>query len=246
MARRDQRRTRPARFFKQAGVVEDAAGFALALDGKPAFTPARKRLATPTRPLAEALAAEWNGQGDTLDPGAMPLTRLCNSALDGVAVRMAETRAEILTYAGSDLCCYRAGEPEALVAAQAAAWDPVLGIARDAFGARFICAEGLVFATQPDAARAAFAAGLDRLIGAGRAAPFRLAVLGVVTTLTGSALMAAALAAGALDAATVWRAAHVDEDYEMGIWGQDAEALERRARRWAEMAAAARLWHLLA
>ena len=175
----------------------------------------------------------------------MPLTRLINSALDGVAARMAETRDEILKYAGSDLVCYRAGDPAALVARQAAAWDPILAFARTRFGARFICAEGIVFAPQPAAAGAAFAVGLDGLIGAGPAAPLRLAALGVATTLTGSALIAAALAAGALAAPDAWRAAHVDEDYQMELWGQDAEALARRARRWDEMAAAVRLWQLL-
>ena len=245
MARRDLRRSVPARFYKEAAVAPADGQFALVLDGKPAFTPARRRLAVPTMAAAEALAAEWNAQGERLEPAAMALTRLVNSTLDGVAVRMAETRAEILNYAGSDLVCYRAGEPEALVRAQAAAWDPVLAVAREKFGARFICAEGVIFAAQPEAACAAFAAGLDGMVGTGASAPFRLASLGVVTTLTGSALIAAALAAGALTPDAAWAAAHVDEDYEMGVWGQDVEALARRAHRWDEMAAAVRLWQLL-
>ena len=245
MARRDLRRSVPARFYKEAAVASVDGQFALMLDGKAAFTPARKRLAVPTAAAAEALAAEWNAQGERLEPAAMALTRLVNSTLDGVAVRRAETRAEILNYAGSDLVCYRAGEPDALVRAQAAAWDPILAVAREKFGARFICAEGIVFATQPETACTAFAAGLDGLIGKDASAPFRLACLSVLTTLTGSALIAAATAAGALAPEAAWTVAHVDEDFEMGIWGQDLEALARRARRWDEMAAAVRLWHLL-
>jgi chaperone required for assembly of F1-ATPase len=245
MARRDLRRSVPARFYKEAAVVEADGHFALVLDGKPAFTPARKRLAVPSAAAAAAIAAEWNAQEKTLEPATMPLTRLVNSALDGVAGRMAETRAEILKYAGSDLVCYRAGEPDPLVEAQAAAWDPILAFARDTFGARFICAEGIVFATQPDAACAAFAAGLDGLVRDGDKAPLRLAALDVVTTLTGSALIAAAVAAGALSTEAAWGAAHVDEDYEMRLWGQDIEALARRARRFGDMATAVRLWQFL-
>ena len=245
MARRDLRRAVPARFYKQAAVEPLDDSFVLTLDGKPAHTPARKRLAVPTRAAAEALAVEWNGQGEQIDPAAMPLTRLVNSAIDGVASRIAETRAEVLTYAASDLVCYRAGEPEALVQAQAAAWDPILAFARDTLGARFICAQGVMFATQPEPARTAFAAGLDRLVGADQRAPFRLAALDVMTTLAGSALIAVAVAQGEVAPAMAWAAAHVDEDYQMRLWGQDVEALARRDRRWLDFAAASRLLDLL-
>ncbi len=245
MARRDLQRAVPARFYATASVEPCDSLFALALDGKPAHTPARRRLAVPTLAAAEALASEWNAQGARLAPAAMPLTRLANSAIDGVAARAAETRAEILTYAGSDLVCYRAGDPQALVEAQSAAWDPILAFARDAFGARFVCSEGVVFTAQPETTLAAFALGLDQLIGADASTPFRLAALDVMTNLAGSALIAAAVARGALAPAEAWAAAHVDEDHQMRLWGHDADALARRNARWIDMAAAARFWALL-
>ena len=123
----------------------------------------------------------------------MPVTRLANSAIDGVARTLAETRAEIARYAGSDLVCYRADEPEALVALQAAAFDPVLAWAREALGARFVVGAGR------DASSRSRSAALG-----GRAAPrstpiegpFAVAALHVLTSLSGSALIALAVARG--------------------------------------------------
>jgi chaperone required for assembly of F1-ATPase len=150
---------------------------------------------------------------------------------------MREVRDEIAAYAGADLLCYRADEPDALVAAQAASWDPVLDWARDELDARFILSEGLRHVAQPEPTL--------RGIGAALAAiddPFALAALHVMTTLTGSALLALAVAKARLSADEAWRAAHVDEDFQIGRWGEDAEAAERREARWREMAAAARVF----
>ena len=169
-----------------------------------------------------------------IDPAGMPMTRLVNSALDGVAQDMASVKAEIVKYAGSDLLCYRAGEPASLVETQARFWDPILTWAQEELGARFICAEGVMFAEQPATSLAA----IERVV-AQVSSPLALAALNVMTTITGSALLALAVAKGRLDAAQAWEAAHVDEDHQMRTWGEDAEALARRARRWREMDAAA-------
>ena len=72
----------------------------------------------------------------------MPLTRLLNSAIDGVARTMAETRAEIARYAGSDLLCYRAEALETLAERQAEAFDPTLRWAAETLGARLRIAAG--------------------------------------------------------------------------------------------------------
>jgi chaperone required for assembly of F1-ATPase len=235
MARRDLVKNLPKRFYSEAGVVEVAGRFAPALDGKTTRTPARNRLALPTRALAEAVAAEWAAQVDVINPGSMPLTRLANSAIDGVSREVDAVRAEIVKYAGSDLTCYRAGEPDSLVAAQAAAWDPVLDWAREELGARFILSQGVMFVDQPataiDAVRTAVAS-IDNT--------HELAALSSMTTLMGSALLALAVYRGRLGAEDAWRAAHVDEDFQMRSWGEDAEATGRRARRWRDMEAAAR------
>ncbi|HZN29665.1 MAG TPA: ATP12 family protein [Xanthobacteraceae bacterium] len=230
-ARRGMRPHLRRRFYVRAEVAEGEGGFAVLLDGRPVKTPARRALAAPTRALAEALAAEWEAQRDVVDPAKMPLTRLANSIIDGVADAPAAVAAEAEKYLASDLVCYRAEGPDGLVARQAGAWDPVIAWAREALGARFVVAAGMVFVVQPDAALAAARAALPR-------DPWRLGAFHAVTTLTGSALIALAVLNGRLGVEDAWRAAHVDEDWNMDFWGRDELALERRAARYAEMQAA--------
>jgi chaperone required for assembly of F1-ATPase len=169
----------------------------------------------------------------------MPLTKLANSAIDGVMDRLADVRAEIVKYAGSDLLCYRADTPPELVRRQQEAWDPVLAWASEVFGARFTVAQGIMPVAQPEPGRAAVGAVLERYEA------FPVAGLHVMTTLMGSALLALAHAQGRLTAEQAWGAAHVDEDWQIEKWGADAEAEARRRRRWAEMQAASRLLTLL-
>src|SRR3989442_3190358 len=231
-ARRAMRPALRRRFYRNANVADGEGGFGLVLDGKPVRTPARHMLALPTRPLAEAIAAEWQAQGALIDPGKMPLTRLANAVIDAVAASPDPVAAEIAKYLASDLVFYRADDPEGLLQRQAHHWDPVLAWARDALGARFVLAEGVVHVGQPDHALAAAAAAIPR-------DPWRLGAVHAVTTLTGSGLIALALAAGRLSVDAAWEAAHVDEDWNMAQWGRDALALERRSLRFAEMQAAA-------
>jgi chaperone required for assembly of F1-ATPase len=181
--RRSTRGSRRKRFYAQAGVTETPKGFGIALDDKPARTPLRRLLTAPTREIAEALAAEWDAQKEFIDPMTMPATRLANSVIDAVAGRVDAVADDITKYFHSDMLFYRAGHPDALVALEAEHWDPVLFWAADTLGARFILAEGIVHVRQPDAAVAAARAALP-------ADPWSIAALHVVTTLTGSALLA--------------------------------------------------------
>ncbi len=233
------------RFYTTAAAAPHKDGFAVTLDGRPVLTPAKARLSLPTLAAARAVAAEWQAQGEAIDPAGMPLTRIANSAIDGVAGAMDAVAAEIVKYAGSDLVCYRAGEPLSLVKAQAEAWDPILAFAEADMGARFLCAQGVMHVAQPAASLAAVRAKLDRVTGNGAGAPIALACLSVMTGLTGSVLMALARVSGAMSLEQVWAAAHVDEDYQMQLWGADQEAMARRAQRFTEMAAADRLWQLV-
>ena len=227
------------RFYKQAAVAEEEGGFALTLDGRRARTPGRAPLALPTRGLADAVSAEWDGQGDSIDPTTMPLTRLANSTIDGVVPRAEEVRADLVRYAGSDLVVYRAAEPERLVADQAAAWDPVHAWARDSLGAHFLLSQGVMFVDQPAEAVEAVSREIARETSA-----FGLAGLHVMTTLTGSVLIALMHAAGRLAVEEAWRAAHVDELFQESRWGEDYEASERRRRREADFRAASRFLQL--
>ena len=232
-AQQAMRNPLPARFYKEAGVIERDGLYHVALDGRTARTPARKPLAVSSRSVAEALAAEWQAQEQTIDPAAMPLTRLVNSALDGVADQDAAVRAEIVRYAGSDAICYRAGEPEALVERQNAVWQPILSAVEGLIGARFLLAEGIVFVAQPQTTLDAVAGRLAKISG-----PVALAGAHNVMTLTGSTILMLALANGLIDAEATWTAAHLDEDYQIEVWGQDEEAAERRALRRREFDAA--------
>ena len=221
------------RRFYQRAEVEDADGeFRIVLDGRPVKTPARRTLAAPKRALAQALAAEWEAQRDVIDPAKMPLTRLANTIIDGVADAPSAVAAEVNRYLACDLVFYRAPGPTGLVAWQAKAWDPVLAWVREALGARFVLAEGIAFVAQPAQSLAAASSAIPT-------DPWRLGAMHAVTTLTGSALIAIALARGALSVDAAWAAAHVDEDWNMKFWGRDALALERRAARFSEMQAAA-------
>jgi chaperone required for assembly of F1-ATPase len=225
----------PKRFFEKAGTEERAGAFVLTLDGRPARNP----VALPTQPLGEALAEEWQAEESVIDPARMPLTRIVNSAIDGVAGSMSEVADDIVKYVRSDLTCYRAGEPERLVRDQADAWDPIIAWAYNDLGARFVLSEGVTFVAQPEAAVAALRARIGQ-----ETSPFRLAALHVMTTLTGSALIALAHASGRLTAEEAWATAHVDERFQERVWGEDEEAMQRRARREADFNAASRLYRL--
>ena len=225
-AQNQMRQTLPKRFYKSAEVAETEEGFAVHLDGRPVRTPGRALLALPTRAAALLVAQEFDAQGETIDPVTMPVLRLANSAIDGVAADMQAVLDDVVRYSGSDLLCYRADSPAPLAARQAQAWDPVLDWARRALGARFYLAEGVVHVGQPPEAVDAVRRWLEA-----RREPFRLSAIHVVTTLTGSALLALALEAGETAADSTWDAAHVDESWNAEHWGEDAEAAARNAAR---------------
>ena len=226
------------RFYKEVSAVPGPDGFQVQLDGRPVRTPGRRPLSVPGAALAQEIAAEWAGQGETIDPVSMPVTRLVNSAYDGVAAAMEAVGAEIVRYAGSDLVCYRTDGPVKLVALQAELWDPVLDWAKARFEARFLLAEGVMHVAQPPASLDAVAAQLP-------GDPLRLAALSLMTTLSGSALIALAVLHGRLSAEEGWRAAHIDEEVQEEFWGVDHEAELRRQARWRDFRAAARLVELL-
>ena len=182
MAKRKQ--SRPKRFYQEVAVRADGLGAAVLLDGKPIRTPAKAQLRMPNAALAEAVAQEWRAQGERIEPETMPLTKLANSAIDGVRGREEAVIDDILAFAGSDLVCYRAEGPEELVALQGQHWDKVLAFAKDDLAAPLKLAQGVAHIEQKRAS-------LDRIrhcLGAFDA--FSLAALHVMTTLTGSALLA--------------------------------------------------------
>ena len=223
-ARRNTRAPQRKRFYAEAGVAEVDGGFAVTLDGRPIKTPSGRVVVLPVREIADAVAAEWQAQGETIDPLTMPMTRFANSVVDAVIDRVGAVRDDIAKYFNSDLLFYRAGHPEVLVAREAEHWDPVLFWAADTLGAHFILAQGIMHVSQPEQA---VAAARDALPDD----PWSVAALSVVTTLTGSALLALALHQGVRAPEQVWMAAHVDEDFIAEQWGQDEEVVARRGAR---------------
>jgi chaperone required for assembly of F1-ATPase len=214
--------------------------FLVLLDDTPLSTPAKRTLAVPSRALAQAIADEWATQGDRIEPESLPLTTLANSAIDGVAGREASVLNDIAGYAACDLLCYRASEPETLVRRQSQAWDGIVAWASAALGLELRVGTGLMPLAQPENVRRAIADALAAFD------PFGLAAMHVITTLTGSALLALALARGRLTAEATWAAAHVDETFQIERWGEDVEAQARRQRCWRAMHAASRTLELLA
>jgi len=222
------------RFYQSAEVKEADGAFSVTLDGRSLRTPARKLLAAPSLALAQALADEWQAQVDVIDPARMPLTRLANSIIDGVADSSEAVADDIFKYLASDLLFYRADGPARLIGQQTAIWDPVLDWARAAFGARFALAQGVMHVAQPGEAIGAMKQAMP-------ADPWRLGALHAITTLTGSALLALALAHGAISPDAAWKAAHLDEDFNMETWGRDEMAMARRDERAREFEAATRI-----
>jgi chaperone required for assembly of F1-ATPase len=229
--RRGMRTPQRKRFYASAGVAEADGGFAVTLDGKPIRTPSGRIVTVPVREIADRIAAEWEAQREIIAPLSMPLTRFANSVVETVGDRAELVRDDVAKYLHSDLLFYRAGHPEALVAREAAHWDGVLFWAAEEFGAHFILAEGIVHVRQPEQAVEAARAALP-------SDPWSIAALHVVTTLTGSALLALALFHRARDPDSVWAAAHVDEDWNADTWGVDEEVAARRAARLVDFKAA--------
>lgn len=209
------------RFYKDVSVGADADGFAVLLDGKPVKTPARNNLRLPTRALAEAVAAEWAGQGETVLAVSMPLLRLSNTVIDGVAANRDEVVNAILRFGENDLLCYRAHQPPDLAARQSEGWDPLLAWARQRLSVNMRVVDGITHADQsPDA----IAALREAMTGY---EAFTLGGLHVVASITGSLVLGLAVTEGHISGARAFELSRIDETYQAEKWGADAEAAKR-------------------
>ncbi len=210
------------RFYKQAAAAQTDGGFSVTLDGRAVRTPAGQPLLLPTRALAEEIAEEWQSQGDEIKPATMPMMQLAATALDRIRLQRLDVVEQIVNYARTDLVCYRAGEPVELVARQEATWGPVLDWLAERYGARLTVTNGVIPVPQDEAAverlRQAVL-GLDDL---------RLAALSSATAACGSLVLALALVEGRLNVEETFVASQVDETFQIELWGEDAEAADRR------------------
>lgn len=227
------------RFWTNAAVTNDAAGFAIQLDGRPVRTPARAPLVVPTRALADAIAGEWQAQGEEVDPRSMPLAGLANAAIDHAATDPAAFAATLTPFAETDLLCYRDDREAELAAEQASAWNPMLAWAEARYGIEFALASGVMHVAQPAATIAALQAALHAL------PPFRLVALAPLVTISGSLVAALAVESGARDAAELWSIICLDQLYQERRWGADAQAQAQRAAHERDWLNAARFLDLL-
>lgn len=222
------------RFYKSAGILHSAEGFGIVLDGRLVRTPGRAPLAVPSERLAEAIVEEWNAQGEKIDPRSMPLTGLANAAIDRIAPDRERFARGLAVFGESDLLCYRAEGPAPLVRRQSELWDPILDWARRRFDVAFETVAGIIHRPQP-------AATVERLQSAVLArTPFELAGLSPLVTVSGSILIALALAEGAIGLESAWDAATLDEQWQAEQWGEDEEATKALAGRRADFEAGAR------
>ena len=224
----------PKRFWTEVAVVPDGQSFAVTLDGRPVRTPAKAQLSVPTRAFAEEVAREWAAQEGQVNPNTMPATRLANAAIDKVSASRAEVVDMLASYGGSDLLCYRAEGPEALVRRQKAGWDPLLAWSAEALGADLATGSGVMPVAQAEGDLARLREPVEEMDA------FTLAAFHDLVALSGSLVLALAVAQGRLSAEEAWQLSRLDEDYQIEEWGEDEEAAENAARRRAAFLDAAR------
>lgn len=228
------------RFWKDVRTEAVEGGYTVRLDTRPIRSPAKRPLLLPTPAMAEAVAAEWAAVAEVVDPGAMPVTRSANAAIDKVAVQFGEVAGLVAAYGGSDLLCYRAARPEALVRAQKEAWDPLLDWAARSYGAPLVTTVGVVPVAQPPESLARLAAPIRA------ASAFELTALHDLVSLTGSLVLGLAATSGAFEPETIWRLSRIDEDWQAAQWGEDEDAADAAARKRADFLHARHFWEISA
>jgi chaperone required for assembly of F1-ATPase len=227
------------RFWKDASPAATEGGWTVHLDGRPVRTPKRRPLALPTESLALAVAAEWQAQAEIVAPASMPLNRLAASVVDLMPDRRDAAIDQIVAFVGTDLLCYRAGEPTPLLDRYRQHWDPPLHWLHRERGVWLRVAEGMMPQAQDEAA--------VRAVGAMVAAldDWRLVGVHGVATATGSVVLGLMVEAAALEGQAAADAAFVEERFQRQRWGDEVEALRREARVVAEVVAAAAFLRLL-
>lgn len=226
------------RFWESVGVADCDSGYRIELDGRPVHTPAKAPLIVPTRPLAEAIAEEWDAQQERVDPDVMPLSRAANAAIDKVRHQHSEVADMIAAYGDADLLCYRAESPEGLVARQCAAWDPLLEWAADHLGARLRPVNGVMHVPQDPVALGAMSGWVHDLDS------FALTAMHDLVSMSGSLVIGFAAIHGQSPPEELWNASRIDETWQEELWGTDAEAAATTARKRAAFLQAHRVYAL--
>ena len=211
------------RIYKSVIVTEGDDGYSVSLDGKQVYSPGRRLLALPNLALAQAVAAEWNAQIETVDPRKMPMMSLATTAIDRVGPQRDHVIKTIASYAESDMVCYRAEEPPMLVQRQSEAWQPLLDWCAEQFDARLRIGSGIMPVRQPPEAVEAFRAVISRY------EDLPMTALHELTAACGSVVIGLAIAEGRVGAEDGAAAGQLDEAHQIERWGEDEEAMARFA-----------------
>ena len=212
------------KFYKEATVVETAGGFSITLDGRPVKTPMKIALEVQSKPLAEAIADEWNEQGDEIDPATMPMTGLANAMIDRIAPDPTATIDELVRYLGSDMVCYRADDGP-LLESQNAIWGAYQTWFEEKLGEKLAVTSGIMPVSQSEKLLDQYRSSLNTLTA------HHLTALKELTGLLGSAVLGFALLEGFKDAAAIWHASDLERVHQADLWGTDEEAEEVAAKR---------------
>lgn len=228
----------PKRFWSTVSVEACPEGFSVRLDDCPVRTPAKRALVLPTQAIAGRVAAEWDAQEEQVDPATMPWTRSANAAIDKVATRRREVMDHLAGYAGTDLLSYRAAGPVELVLRQQETWDPLLDWLASRHGVRFEVTRGVMPVEQDPACVSRLAQGMESM------SSFQLTGFQELVTLSGSFVIALAVADGAFPVQDLWSASRLDESWQAEQWGEDVEAAEESVRKMRAFLHAAELFRL--
>ncbi len=221
------------RFYTEAAVEPCEGGFRITLDGRSIRTQGGAAQIVPTAALANALAAEWRAQGETIDAAMFPLRDMADYAIDQVARNRAGVIETLLSYAETDTLCYRADPDEALYRRQLAVWEPLLVALETREGVRFARASGVIHRAQPPETLARLR---ERLNAQG---DFALAALQPMASLAASLTIALLTLGPDADIPALWQAASLEELWQAELWGRDEAAEARRQQRGRDFAAAA-------
>ena len=224
------------RFYKLVTVTPE---LGIELDERPVKTPGKLPLRLPNPQLADAVAAEWRAQGDSIVPQSMPLTGLANAAIERVAGDVRAFADGLSAYAETELLCYRADAPPELVMRQQTVWDPVLEWAQRRYDVSFTLVTGIIHRPQPPRSLARLKAAI------GAYGSFELAALSPIVTISGSLIIALAVAEAAVTPDSAFDVAHLDELWQAEKWGEDDFALDARAVHRADFLAACDFLRLL-
>ena len=228
-----------AKRFWTAAVAEPCdGGFAVRLDARPVRTPAKAAMVLPTLAMAQAIAVEWDAQTGIVTPATMPCTRAANSAIDKITPQFDEVAGLLAAYGATDLLCYRATGPDALIQRQAGAWDPVLAWAATTLGAPLLATAGVIHIAQPEAALVALTAKVRALT------PFQMAALHDLVAISGSLVLALAVTHRHLSVDKAWHLSRIDESWQAELWGLDEDAAAQEALRRAAFLQADRFFGL--